>query len=73
MQLVYRAASYTFQPAAPALPPVTLTALHTLLYRGKVYHYRKSAGSSASISHTLNWRFSSVCNSQNATLKAAYA
>ena len=73
MQLVYRAASYTFQPTAPALPPVTLTALHTLLYRGKVYHYRKSAGSSAAISRTLNWRFSSICDPQNVTLKAAHA
>lgn len=73
MQLVYRAASYTFQPTAPALLPVTLTTLHTLLYRGKVYHYRKPAGSSASLSDTLNWRFSRVCNSQHATLKAAPA
>ncbi len=81
MQLVYRAASYTFQPVAPALSPTPIAAhslpktntLHTLLYRGQAYHSRKSTAPSAPISHTLNWRFSSVCNPQNSPLKTAHA
>ncbi len=73
MQLVYRAASYTFQPAAPALSLPTIAVLHTLLYRGKVYHHRKPTGQPAPISHTLNWRFKAVCNTQDAALHTAPA
>ncbi len=73
MQLVYRAASYTFQPVAPALPSVEMTTLHTLLYRGQVYHARKPVTHSAPPSRTLNWRFSTVCTPQEATLASAPA
>lgn len=81
MQLVYRTASYTIQPNAPALfstpgapryPHATAT-LRTLLYRGQVYHDRHPITPPAPFSHTLNWRFNAVCNVQDASLKAVHA
>jgi hypothetical protein len=72
MQLVYRAASYTYQPVAPALLSVKTTTLHTLLYRGQVYHSRKPVPH-APTARTLNWRFSQVCNPQDAALESAPA
>lgn len=81
MQLVYRAASYTFQPVAPALRPTAIAAsspqgsptLQTLLYRGQVYHYCQAVSQPISMSHTLNWRFSQVCKAQDPALAVAHA
>lgn len=73
MQLVYRAASYTYQPAAPALSPAAIAALDTLLDRGQGCPHRQPTGQPAPSCHTLNWRFKAVCNPQDAKLQTAPA
>lgn len=61
MQLIYRGATYAFQPSevVPVKAPVTVT--HKLIYRGHTYDYQMPIMRGKRTPKIVNWRFSAPC------------
>jgi hypothetical protein len=71
MQLIYRAASYTFQPIAVSRPKATLTATCELLYLGRSYQYNRPIGQLLQTPKATNWRFAAPIAKAGMVLKTA--